>query len=97
MENKEVIIQLSDGDRLVNVPPDQSIMNAALKAGIKLIHSCLKGQCGSCRAYLVSGEVEMKNNFSLFEDEINAGQILLCQSYPLTDEIVVSPIRKPKV
>jgi ring-1,2-phenylacetyl-CoA epoxidase subunit PaaE len=97
MENKEVIIQLSDEDRLVNVPSDQSIMNAALQAGIKLIHSCLKGQCGSCRAYLVSGEVEMKNNFSLFEDEINAGQILLCQSYPVSNEIVVSPIRKPKV
>ena len=96
MDTKNVIIQLNDGDRLIKVAEDSSIMNAALEAGIKLIHSCLKGQCGSCRAYLVSGEVEMKNNFSLFEDEVNAGQILLCQSYPLTEEVIVNPIRKPK-
>jgi len=97
MKTKEVIIQLNDGDRLIEVAESSSIMNAALGAGIKLIHSCLKGQCGSCRAYLVSGKVEMKNNFSLFEDEINAGQILLCQSYPLTDAVIVNPIRKPKI
>lgn len=96
MEAKEVIIQLNGGDRLISVAEGSSIMNAALSAGIKLIHSCLKGQCGSCRAYLVNGKVEMKNNFSLFEDEINAGQILLCQSYPLTEDVIVNPIRKPK-
>jgi ferredoxin len=96
MEEKEVIIQLHGEDRLINVPSDKSIMRAALDAGIKLIHSCLKGQCGSCRAYLVEGEVDMKNNFSLFEEEIQAGQILLCQSYPLTGQVIVNPIRKPK-
>lgn len=97
METKEVIIQLSHEERLINVPPDMSIMQSALEAGIKLIHSCLKGQCGSCRAYLVSGQVEMKNNFSLFEEEINGGLILLCQSFPLTEEVIVNPVRKPKL
>ena len=96
METKEVIIQLNDEDRLINVPNNSSIMQAALDAGLKLIHSCLKGQCGACRAYLVDGEVDMKNNFSLFEEEIQAGQILLCQSYPLTGQVIVNPIRKPK-
>lgn len=96
MEEKEVVIQLQDEDRLINVPSDKSIMQAALDVGIRLIHSCLKGQCGSCRAYLVEGEVDMKNNFSLFEEEIAAGQILLCQSYPLTGQVIVNPIRKPK-
>jgi ferredoxin len=96
MEPKEVIIQLTDEDRLVEAHANQTIMQAALEAGIKLIHSCLKGQCGSCRAYVVSGEVEMRNNFSLFEEEVNAGQILLCQSYPISNEVVINPVRKPK-
>ena len=96
MEPKEVIIQLVDEDRLVEVPATKSIMQAALDAGVKLIHSCLKGQCGSCRAFVVSGEVEMRNNFSLFEEEVKAGQVLLCQSYPVTDEVVINPVRKPK-
>lgn len=96
MEAKEVIVQLNDEDRLISVQPQTSIMQAALDAGLKLIHSCLEGQCGACRAYLVSGEVDMKNNFSLFEEEVQAGQILLCQSFPLSGTVVVNPIRKPK-
>lgn len=97
MEPKEVIIQLQDEDRLIEVPSNKSIMEAALDAAVKLIHSCLKGQCGSCRGFVVSGEVEMKNNFSLFEDEVKAGQVLLCQSYPISDEVIINPIRKPKI
>lgn len=96
METKDVIIQLPSGDRLISTSPNQSILQSALEAGIKLIHSCMKGQCGSCRAYLVDGKVDMKNNFSLFEEEVNEGQILLCQSYPVTNEVIVKPIRKPK-
>lgn len=94
---KEVIIQLTHEERLIEVPTDKSIMQAALDAGVKLIHSCLKGQCGSCRAYVVNGEVEMRNNFSLFEEEVKAGQVLLCQSYLVTNCATVNPIRKPKI
>jgi ferredoxin len=96
MEPKEVIIQLPDEDRLMEVTANKSIMEAALDVGIKLIHSCLKGQCGSCRAFVVSGEVEMRNNFSLFEEEVKAGQVLLCQSYPVTEQVTLSPIHKPQ-
>lgn len=96
MEPKEVIIQLKDENLLIVVNPNKSILQASLDAGIKLIHSCKQGQCGSCRAHVVSGEVEMGNNSSLFEDEVKAGQVLLCQSYPITAEVVINPIRKPK-
>ena len=96
METKEVIIQLINEDRLVEVPNSKSIMETALDVGVKLIHSCLKGQCGSCRAFLVSGKVEMKNNFSLFEEELKEGQILLCQSFPISNNVMVKPIRQPK-
>ena len=94
METKDVIVQLPGEDRLI--PPNKSIIQTALDAGVKLIHSCLKGECGSCRAFVVSGEVEMRNNFSLFEAEVKAGQVLLCQSYPITNEVIITPIRKPK-
>lgn len=96
MQPKEVIIQLADKDRIVEVSANKSIMQAALDAGVKLIHSCLKGQCGSCRAFVISGEVEMRNNFSLFEEEVKAGQVLLCQSYPVTEQVIINPIRKIK-
>lgn len=93
---KEVQIQLNKGNVVISVPGDKSIMHSALDEGIKLIHSCLKGQCGSCRAHLIDGKVDMRNNFSLFEEEVNEGQILLCQSYPLSEDVIVKPIRQIK-
>ena len=93
---KDVIIQLTQGERLIQTRDDQSILQAALESGVKLIHSCLQGQCGSCRAYLVSGEVDMKKNAVLFDDELNEGQILLCQSYPVSENVIVKPIRQLK-
>ncbi len=96
MRLKEINIQLNDQDHLITSTGEKSIMHTALEAGVRLIHSCLKGQCGTCRAYLLEGKVEMRNNFSLFEEEVNEGQILLCQSFPITDRVTVNPIRKPK-
>ncbi len=93
---KDIIVQLNESEHLIQSSIDESIMQTALKSGLKLIHSCLKGECGSCRAYLVSGEVDMKNNFSLFEEEVKGGQILLCQSHPVSSEVVVKPIRMIK-
>jgi ring-1,2-phenylacetyl-CoA epoxidase subunit PaaE len=38
---------------------------------------------------VVEGEVEMDNNFALEDYEIDAGYVLSCQSYPLTDKVVL--------
>lgn len=93
---KDIIIVINDAEHLLQTTTDEPIMRTALNKGVKLIHSCLKGECGSCRAYLISGEVDMKNNYSLFEEEVKEGQILLCQSHPISDGIVVKPIRVPR-
>jgi hypothetical protein len=63
MESKEVIIQLVDEDRLIEVPAGMSIKEAALLTGVKLIHSCLK-------AYVREKELERKNtlDYKLLED-----------------------------
>lgn len=93
---KEVIIHSPKGEQLIHPGDDQSILQAALAGGIKLIHSCLKGQCGSCRAQILDGQVDMRNNFVLFDEEIEQGQILLCQSFPTTEIVRVRPIRQSK-
>jgi len=38
---------------------------------------------------LVEGEVDMDANFALEDYEIARGYILTCQSYPVTDRILV--------
>ena len=41
--------------------------------------------CGTCRAFLVSGEVRMDRNYALEPEETEAGYVLACQSHPVTD------------
>jgi ring-1,2-phenylacetyl-CoA epoxidase subunit PaaE len=66
-----------------------NIIDGALKQGIELPYSCKGGVCSTCRAKLVSGEVDMDVNFALEDYEVARGFILCCQSYPVTDTVVV--------
>ncbi|MGH9170126.1 MAG: 2Fe-2S iron-sulfur cluster-binding protein [Acidimicrobiales bacterium] len=50
-------------------------------------YSCKSGACGTCRARLVEGQVEMDVVYALEPDEIERGYVLMCQSHPITDEV----------
>ena len=45
--------------------------------------------CGTCRAQLVSGEVNLRRNFALEPSELAAGFVLTCQSLPVSDAVTV--------
>lgn len=49
--------------------------------------SCRSGACASCRAQVTAGEVRMDRNWSLNGDEVASGQILTCQSHPVSDVV----------
>ncbi len=68
---------------------DETILDAALRRGIDLRHSCKSGVCATCRAKLVEGQVDMDANYALEDYEIARGFILTCQSYPVTDRVTV--------
>jgi NAD(P)H-flavin reductase/ferredoxin len=66
----------------VSIDPDQSLLQAALAAGIDFPHSCKVGTCSTCRCRLTGGQVKMIRDFSyvLTPEEIRDGYILACQS-----------------
>lgn len=68
----------------------ESVLNAALRTRPDVPFACAGGVCGTCRAKLVSGEVEMDENYALEADEIAKGYILTCQAHPKTDKVVVN-------
>ena len=51
--------------------------------------SCEAGNCATCMAKLIEGEVKMHVNDALFEDEVADGWILTCQSVPTTPTVHV--------
>jgi ring-1,2-phenylacetyl-CoA epoxidase subunit PaaE len=52
--------------------------------------SCRSGACASCRAKVLSGEVTMDRNWSLNAEEVAHGQILTCQSHPVSDTVEIT-------
>ena len=79
-----------DGKRReVPVAEDESILDAALRAGMDLPFACKGGMCSTCRAKLVEGDAAMDVNYSLEPWELKAGFILTCQAKPVSEKIVV--------
>ena len=65
------------------------ILSAAIEAGHTPPHSCRSATCATCRARLVEGEVRMRKDYALLEEEIEAGFVLVCQSLPLSERVVL--------
>src|SRR5271156_3036699 len=80
-------ISLSKSNMSFGVAPDQSLLDAALGARLNLPHSCKGGNCGSCRARLLQGEIYYPNGrpLGLSEAEAAEGFVLLCQARARTD------------
>ena len=90
-EDKTQVTIIADGrEVLVELPRDsKNILDAANEHGADLPFSCKAGVCSTCRCQVVEGEVEMDNNFALEDYEVAAGYVLSCQSYPVTDKVVL--------
>jgi ring-1,2-phenylacetyl-CoA epoxidase subunit PaaE len=59
-----------------------NILDSARAAGLPAPFACKAGVCATCRARVVSGEVEMAARYGLTDQEVAAGYVLTCQSVP---------------
>jgi ring-1,2-phenylacetyl-CoA epoxidase subunit PaaE len=66
-----------------------SVLDSALAQGVELPYSCKGGVCSTCRCKVVEGEVDMDANFALEDYEVARGFVLSCQSYPVSDTLVL--------
>jgi ring-1,2-phenylacetyl-CoA epoxidase subunit PaaE len=72
------------------VHSNESILNAALRVRSDVPFACAGGVCGTCRATVVSGTVNMVENFALEPDEIERGYVLTCQSIPTSEFVEIN-------
>jgi ring-1,2-phenylacetyl-CoA epoxidase subunit PaaE len=67
----------------------ESLLDAGLRAGLDMRYSCKGGVCSTCRCKLLEGQVDMDVNYALEDYEVARGFVLSCQSFPVTDKVVV--------
>ncbi len=66
-----------------------TVLDAALAAGLDAPYSCKNGMCSTCRARVTEGTAAMDVNYSLSEKEVAQGYVLTCQARPTTPAVVV--------
>jgi ring-1,2-phenylacetyl-CoA epoxidase subunit PaaE len=71
-------------------PGDQSVLDAAERAGMELPFSCRSGICATCRVRVVEGAVVMTHNIALAPWEVDAGFVLCCQARPTSGTLELS-------
>ncbi|MFZ5674881.1 MAG: NADH:ubiquinone reductase (Na(+)-transporting) subunit F [Pseudomonadota bacterium] len=74
-------------ERRLIVAEGQTILEAALAAGIPYPHSCTAGRCAACKSKLHSGQVTLNphTRFALTDEEKAQGLILACRALPEGD------------
>ena len=78
------------GDRhSLTIAADQTLLQAARRAGLSPPFSCLSGVCGTCRAKLLNGTVHMRARMALEDSEIDNGAILTCQSVATSENLTL--------
>ena len=71
-------------------PLGAPILDHALAVRPDTPFSCRSGACASCRARVTVGEVIMDRNWALNQEEVDAGQILTCQTHPVSDVVEIT-------
>lgn len=66
-----------------------NILDAALAAGADLPFACKGGVCSTCKCQLLEGNIEMKVNYALEEEEVKKNFILSCQAVPTSKKVIV--------
>ena len=65
------------------------VLDSAQQVRSDLPFACKGGVCGTCRARVTDGEVEMLRNYALDPGEVARGYVLTCQTLPRSDAVTI--------
>lgn len=83
-------VTIQNSGHQFQVRPSQTVLEAAIEAGINLPYGCRNGACGACKGKVISGKV-MHDDYqgsAMTDAELAAGQALFCCARPLEDLVI---------
>ncbi|WP_158640617.1 ferredoxin--NADP reductase [Anseongella ginsenosidimutans] len=84
---KEVFLDVSGEAHRLQLSRGQTVLEAALQAGLNLPYSCKAGVCATCTARCSQGEVKMAVNEVLTSADLERGLVLTCVAFPVTQKV----------
>jgi ring-1,2-phenylacetyl-CoA epoxidase subunit PaaE len=87
--SSQVTIVLDGRSTTLVLPRGVPVLDSAQQVRADLPFACKGGVCGTCRARVTDGEVQMRRNYALDPGEVAAGYVLTCQSLPVSDAVTV--------
>jgi ring-1,2-phenylacetyl-CoA epoxidase subunit PaaE len=85
----QVTVRLEGRTSTFAMPATGSVLDATLAARPEAPYACKGGVCGTCRAKVVEGRVDMARSYALERAEVDGGFVLACQSVPVTPRLVL--------
>ena len=83
-------VRIEGTDHRFEVQEEESVIDAALRAGLMLPYSCRSGTCGTCKGEVVTGAIHYPDGLppAIDADEDAAGKALFCQARPASDLVI---------
>lgn len=83
-------VQLKSGEYAFDVDSHESILDAAIRAGVPLNYGCSNGNCGLCKAKVVSGSTAIlrSHDFVVRDADKIQGHALMCSTACESDVVI---------
>lgn len=80
------VVDLDDGEHEIEWPVDVRLLDYLISLGLDVPYMCREGECGTCQATCLSGQIRMVDSSLLDASDLAEGYVLACQSLPDGDD-----------
>jgi ring-1,2-phenylacetyl-CoA epoxidase subunit PaaE len=88
-DTSEVTVMLDGRTTITPMRRDRTILDSAQQVRGDVPFACKGGVCGTCRARICDGKADMVRNHALEPDEVARDFVLTCQTFPISDTVIV--------